>query len=293
MSSFQPPPTWALPVIESEVTKESVFNPIWLKWFIDLAKNLGVSGAGSGDALTTDPLSQFAATTSAQLAGVISDETGSAKLVFSTSPALTTPTVAGYMTLDKVPTGGIKIDVATPTFGWHDILGQITIRSIGAADPTFSVFQGGIRAFEFSATVLKEVYLIYHVPHDYVLGTDVYFHVHWANAAAVPNTGDVIWGFEYSYAKGYDQEAFPASTTVTVTQACPATQYQHNIAETTAVTIAGMEPDGVIMCRVYRDAAAAGDTCTDSAFLLMADVHYQSTNIATKGRNATGSGFYV
>lgn len=47
--------------------------------------------AGGGDALTTNPLSQFAATTSAQLAGVITNETGSGILVFATSPALTTP----------------------------------------------------------------------------------------------------------------------------------------------------------------------------------------------------------
>jgi len=46
--------------------------------------------AGGGDALTTNPLSQFAATTSAQLAGVISDETGSGALVFATSPGFTT-----------------------------------------------------------------------------------------------------------------------------------------------------------------------------------------------------------
>lgn len=37
-----------------------------------------------------NPLSQFAATTSAQLAGIISDETGSGALVFGTSPTLTT-----------------------------------------------------------------------------------------------------------------------------------------------------------------------------------------------------------
>ena len=47
--------------------------------------------AGGGDALVANPLSQFAATTSAQLAGVISDETGSGLLVFGTSPVLTTP----------------------------------------------------------------------------------------------------------------------------------------------------------------------------------------------------------
>lgn len=47
--------------------------------------------SGSGDALTSNPLSQFAATTSSQLAGVISDETGSGALVFATSPTLVTP----------------------------------------------------------------------------------------------------------------------------------------------------------------------------------------------------------
>jgi hypothetical protein len=54
---------------------------------------------GVGDALTTNPLSQFAATTSSQLAGVISDETGTGALVFGTSPTfttnITTPQITG------------------------------------------------------------------------------------------------------------------------------------------------------------------------------------------------------
>lgn len=41
--------------------------------------------------VTGSPLSQFSATTSAQLLGVISDETGTGLLVFATSPVLTTP----------------------------------------------------------------------------------------------------------------------------------------------------------------------------------------------------------
>ena len=47
--------------------------------------------AGGGDALVANPLSQFAATTSAELAGVISDETGTDKLVYNTSPTFVTP----------------------------------------------------------------------------------------------------------------------------------------------------------------------------------------------------------
>lgn len=54
------------------------------------------------------PLSQFAATTSSQLAGVISDETGSGSLVFNTSPTLVTPALG-------VPATG---DFSTGTFTW-------------------------------------------------------------------------------------------------------------------------------------------------------------------------------
>lgn len=55
---------------------------------------------GTAYALTSGTLAQFATTTSAQLAGIVSDETGSGSLVFGTSPTIgtatiNTPTVAG------------------------------------------------------------------------------------------------------------------------------------------------------------------------------------------------------
>lgn len=49
------------------------------------------SGAGTGDALVANPLSQFASTSSAQLKTVINNETGSGSLVFGTSPTINTP----------------------------------------------------------------------------------------------------------------------------------------------------------------------------------------------------------
>lgn len=55
-----------------------------------------IPNASGTIALTNNVLSAFASTTSAELAGVISDETGSGSLVFGTSPTLTTPTVTGY-----------------------------------------------------------------------------------------------------------------------------------------------------------------------------------------------------
>lgn len=78
--------------------------------------------AGSGDALTSNPLSQFAATTSLQLKGVISDETGSGATVFATSPTLVTPAlgtpssgVATNLTGLPISTGvsGLGTNIAT------------------------------------------------------------------------------------------------------------------------------------------------------------------------------------
>jgi len=53
--------------------------------------NLEWSSAGIGDALTSQPLSQFSPTTSTELRGVMSDETGSGSLVFAQGPTLISP----------------------------------------------------------------------------------------------------------------------------------------------------------------------------------------------------------
>jgi hypothetical protein len=50
-----------------------------------------VDAQSTGDALTSNPLSQFAATTSAQLRGVLNDETGTGSAVFATDPVLVAP----------------------------------------------------------------------------------------------------------------------------------------------------------------------------------------------------------
>lgn len=61
-------------------------------------------------ALSTNNLSFFSSTTSAQLAGVISDETGSGALVFATSPSLTTPSL-GVATATSIN----KLTITAPT----------------------------------------------------------------------------------------------------------------------------------------------------------------------------------
>lgn len=56
MSTFAPPPTYADPVITDERTKRSQFNPLWLKWFLDIAAFVSASGGGTGGGIPHNSL---------------------------------------------------------------------------------------------------------------------------------------------------------------------------------------------------------------------------------------------
>jgi hypothetical protein len=77
----------------------------------------GGGGGGGGDALTTQPLSQFAATTSAQLAGVITDETGTGALVFANSPTLITPALGTPSSITLTNATGLPLATGISGFG--------------------------------------------------------------------------------------------------------------------------------------------------------------------------------
>jgi hypothetical protein len=65
------------------------------------------TSAASTYGAKASPLSQFAATTSAQLAGIVSDGTGSGSAVFATSPTLTTPNIVGTANGTVAATGSV------------------------------------------------------------------------------------------------------------------------------------------------------------------------------------------
>ena len=95
------------------------------KFFVNGKEYDLIAGGGSGDALTTNPLSQFAATTSAQIRGVISDETGTGVLVFNNGPTLAAPVLSGTVT-------GTYTFGGTPTFPGN--VGQIQALADPGAD---------------------------------------------------------------------------------------------------------------------------------------------------------------
>jgi hypothetical protein len=101
---------------------------------------------GGGDALTASPLSQFAATTSLQLLGVMSDETGTGALVFATSPTLVTPNLGTPSAVNL--TNGTALPVGGITASTSAALGVGTVELGHATDTTVSRVSAGKIAVE-------------------------------------------------------------------------------------------------------------------------------------------------
>jgi len=118
------------------------------------------SGTGftcyGNSATTVGTLAQFAATTSAQLAGVLSDETGSGAAVFGTSPTIGTPTI-NTPTISGGTINNATVGITTPLAGKFT-----TLQATAAITPTYpagvvgnatgsAVSAGSVGEFVFSS----------------------------------------------------------------------------------------------------------------------------------------------
>ena len=95
-------------------------------------------------ALTNNKLSAFAATSSSELAGVISDETGTGALVFANTPTLVTPNIGAATGTSLVLSGDLTVNGTTTTINSTEITiddKNLTLGSV--ASPTDAGADGG------------------------------------------------------------------------------------------------------------------------------------------------------
>ena len=192
---------------------------------------------------------------------------------------------------------GTKVDTASPTYPWRDLEGRIEPRASAPNAATLEIHRGNIREWAFAVGDVSDNR--FHIPHDYVPGSDLYIHVHWSHIGTAIS-GSIVFTFYHTYAKGHQQAAFPAEKTLTVSLSTPdiATipQYRHMITE---VKLSGTTPlasemdsddvevDGLILVNM---AVTTVPTITGSLgninrpFIHAIDLHYQSTEIGTKGK---------
>lgn len=155
----------------------------------------------------------------------------------------------------------------------------------GATAPDTAELRDGLYlpAFDGVATA-EQAFFTVHILHDFRRGQQPTFHVHWSHNQASPS-GNVKWFIDYSYSHGYEAGTFGAPTTLSVVDAA-GVQYAHHITDDDSMTVtADMEPDGQLICRIYRNPADGEDTFAADAFLIGVDMHYQIGQIATFERN--------
>ncbi len=180
----------------------------------------------------------------------------------------------------------------TPYYGWKDLIGDITPKTTGLGAPTLDAITGNVRGFRYS--VGDDGDCIFHIPHDYAPGTDVFLHYHWThNGTAI--SGSFAVTHYLTYAKGHQQASFHAQKTLTITDGSltigAAPQLAHRIVEAQASTPGGsasmidtnlIETDGIII--VHFDVTTIPTISgggTNEPFLLTLDFHYQSISTGT------------
>ena len=142
----------------------------------------------TGLGLTSGTLAQFAATTSLELAGVISDETGTGSLVFGTSPTFTgtviLPTSSVGAASIRIPHGSVPTaptngDVWTTTTGMYVRVNSTTVGPLGAGGGgggSAVYYQDNAPSAPTTGTVWVESDAVTSVinSNDYVLKTSIY-----------------------------------------------------------------------------------------------------------------------
>lgn len=169
--------------------------------------------------------------------------------------------------------------------GWRDNIVQLDVQIGNPNAPTLNLFRDGIYAYNFPDGGMSEAFANFHIDHDYAAGTPLYPHVHWAVQSNA--VGTVRWGIEYTYAKGHGQMAFGPTTIVYVEQSSNGVAYTHFVAEVSdanAIPATGVETDGIVLCRFFRDGAHPNDTLAADVFVFCVDLHYQADHQTTPNK---------
>lgn len=212
---------------------------------------------------------------------------------------------ADNIVLPKTSGKGIQVDTVAQTFGWRDITGDITPRASGGPAPAFTAFRGGnTLAYAYAANDVVDV-MVFHMPHDYVPGSDIFIHIHWGhNGTAISGTFTAT--LKATWCKGFNQAGsiFGAEVTPVITEAVTSItthpRWGHFVTETPLTSAGGssttidralLEVDGIFLISfVMTTIPTITGGVTNAPYIFTCDLHYQSTNMATKGK---APNFYV
>ena len=70
-------------------------------------------------------------------------------------------------------------------------IGNKFARKKGETKPAVTAYNGAVKACQFKAS--DESHLTFHIPHDYVAGTEIFLHIHWSHIGAFVTGGTITF----------------------------------------------------------------------------------------------------
>ena len=167
------------------------------------------------------------------------------------------------------------------------------ITVLGGTNIPTTAWLTNLRVLEFGASGGDYGYFDLQLPHSYVAGTDILWHVHFTNPSTIADGETVIFPLVFSSSAIGD--GFGATQTVSATFTNDAAARAdidpgqlsgttiavntHLIASGGTVSGTGLGLSSLVYCRIERSAA---DTHAGDAYVLSADAHIQKNRIGSE-----------
>lgn len=221
----------------------------------------------------TDTITVFAAITSADLRGELSDETGTGVAIFSDPQAMDLDVEDGSNTITTV--SKIWLDAAacvegTASLNWDTPVGTADTAPTEACNDTGSIQRP---TASFSGSAVNSFERTIRLPSDWASGENVDLTILYVATAASP-AGNVEWDIStVCRAAGETWDAsFNTAQTITDAQAA---QNTLNEATQTAVTMTGCAAGEYLTIKISRD--GTNDTSNDAALMIGAEITMRRT----------------
>lgn len=175
-------------------------------------------------------------------------------------------------------------DFTGEEYGWNDNVQMFSAsRGTGTTEPVWRDIGNGMYAYHF--TDGDELFVAFHILHDYKVGTNAYPHVHFIVDETMTAGDTVVWNIGYVLAKGHAQGDSLTATETVITLTYTATGNEvageHIVLECSDEQAFDLiEPDSILMVR----AEMATTTISGRVFGILCDLHYQTDRHSTKNK---------
>ena len=157
---------------------------------------------------------------------------------------------------------------------WTDLTYPASlINPVGSASPP--LIEDSTSYLLFANAAVNTVAIVFQLPHDYKVGSEIRFHVHWCKATA--SAGEVYWQTKYKWTSiGAVSIGWSSLTPGAVSVSHSDLAYKHSINSWPAWDGTGKGISSLVTIWLERTGTdGANDTYGSPAKLMSVDLHYQ------------------